>query len=168
MYKLSRVVVVSVAVLTGFTAFPLSAAADGHLMTFIATLSGGGESPGVATGAFGDAEFILDTRTLQIDYTVRVYNSPSVTAAHIHVGSAGTSGPVIYPLAPSAGSAGDHTFRGRLDLDTDLLPRAERGILSGTDVEQILRMFDGHNMYVNVHTSPNPSGEIRGQLRREN
>lgn len=151
-------------IMAGLFASPPVLSADHHLVTFVAVLTGGGESPGVATGAFGDAVIVFDTNTRQADYTVRVYNMPTVTASHIHVGSAGTAGPVIYNFAPPVGDAGDLIFRGRIDLDRDLIPRPAQGVLTGRDVEQILGATDGQILYVNVHSTQNPSGEVRGQL----
>jgi hypothetical protein len=65
------------------------------------------------------------------------------TAAHIHSGARGKSGPVIVPLcAPCRNGA-----RGRATVDASVLSALESG-----------------RTYVNVHTRKHPGGEIRGQL----
>lgn len=64
-------------------------------------------------------------------------------AAHIHIGRRGVAGPVIVPLcAPCASGA-----TGRATTSATALAALESG-----------------RAYVNVHTSRNPAGEIRGQI----
>ena len=64
-------------------------------------------------------------------------------AAHIHSGARGKAGPVIVPLcAPCKSGA-----RGSTTVDASVLTVLEAG-----------------RGYVNVHTTKNPAGEIRGQL----
>ena len=67
------------------------------------------------------------------------------TAAHIHMAAKGKSGNVVVPLcAPcKSGATGTAT-------------------LTVAD----LSAFRKHLLYVNVHTTKNPNGEIRGQLAR--
>jgi len=64
------------------------------------------------------------------------------TAVNIDLGAVGTSGPVVVRLCglvcPAAG--------------TSALSKA------------LLKDFQAHKLYVNVHTKKNPNGEIRGQL----
>jgi hypothetical protein len=73
----------------------------------------------------------------------------TVTAAHIHgslTSTPGTNGPVIFDLVPSGGTSGTNT------VSNFVITPAQLSLLrSGL-------------MYINVHTSTNPSGEIRGQL----
>jgi hypothetical protein len=139
---------------------------NNHIRTFVARLGGAGEVPAVATGAFGDFELILNMNTGQGDYTIRLWNSPPLTAAHIHVGGPNVAGPVIIPLtAVVAGFSGDGVFRGQIDIVRDLIPNPSRGLNSGADVDQILRINNGENLYVNLHTTQNPGGEIRGSLQ---
>lgn len=65
------------------------------------------------------------------------------TAAHIHLGVRGTSGPVRVALCGPCRSG----VRGRAALGAPLRTALEAG-----------------RLYVNVHTARNPAGEIRGQL----
>jgi len=64
-------------------------------------------------------------------------------AAHIHSGARGKAGPVIVPLCAPCRS-GAH---GRATVDASVLGALESG-----------------RTYVNVHTTKNPAGEIRGQI----
>jgi len=64
-------------------------------------------------------------------------------AAHIHSGARGKAGPVILPLCTPCKSGA----RGRVTVDASVLNALQSG-----------------RTYVNVHTTKNPAGEIRGQL----
>ena len=129
-----------------------------------ATLSGGSEAPNkVVTGALGTAVVFVDTTNLELTVSVQVYNLPTgATGGHIHVGAEGTAGPVILDLAPTAGTTGDFTLSQRLS-SANLVVRATQGINTMADAVQALT---GGNCYINIHTSTNPGGEIRGQLIR--
>jgi hypothetical protein len=67
-------------------------------------------------------------------------------AAHIHLGGMGKAGNVIVPLCTPCGS--------------------KTGSKSGTATisASLLKTIQKHGTYVNVHTTKNPNGEIRGQL----
>ena len=69
----------------------------------------------------------------------------TVTAAHIHVGDAGVTGPVVAPLAPpTSGGTG-----GCLAVDDTLIGNV---------------LADPSHYYVNVHNADFPSGALHGQL----
>lgn len=145
--------------LVGFAAAPASA----QQYTLTATLSGSGETPapGLNTGAFGSATVVVDLSARTVTYTVQVFNLPSgVTASHIHVGSAGTAGPVVVNFAPPTSASNDFTFTGVV-LDTAFALNPNLGIRSADDMFQAIL---GGNSYVNVHSTVNPGGEVRGQL----
>lgn len=143
----------------GFGAAPASA----QQYTLTATLTGAGETPapGINTGAFGSATIIVDLTARTANYTVTVYNLPSgVVASHIHVGPAGTAGPVVVGFSPPLTASNDFSFTGTV-ADTAFVLNPNLGIRSADDMFQAII---GGNSYVNVHSSANPGGEIRGQL----
>jgi hypothetical protein len=139
--------------------------ASAQSFTLTATLTGAGEATqtanGVNTGAFGTATVVVDVTARTVTYRVDVFNLPSgVTASHIHVGAVNTAGPVVINFAPPVPASNDFTFSGTVK-DTEFLLRPDQGIRSADDMIQAIL---GGNSYVNVHSSVNPGGEIRGQL----
>ncbi len=113
---------------------------------FFAYLEGRQENPGVATTATGYARVFLDSTAGTITYRV-VYNglSAAQTAGHIHTGARATNGPVTIGFAVMGGTS---------------------GIINGTSAITApqIATLRAQGMYVNIHTSSNPGGEIRGQL----
>jgi hypothetical protein len=114
---------------------------------FTITMTGNVESPPGDPVATGTATVRLRAGQGQVCYKVSADNlgGPAV-AMHIHSGAAGTSGPVVIPLATpnadgkAAGCAG----------------------VSRALVSKILASPGGY--YLNVHTGAYPAGAIRGQL----
>lgn len=135
--------------------------ASAQTYTLTATLTGAGENPAINTGSFGSATVTVDMSARTVTYRVDVYNLPSgVTASHIHVGAAGTNGPVVVNLAPPVPASNDFGFSGTV-RDTEFVLRPDQGIRSADDMFQAIL---GENSYVNVHSAVNGGGEIRGQL----
>ena len=143
------------------------AAAPASAQTYVltATLTGAGEATqttnGINTGAFGDATVIVDMSARTVTYRVNVWNLPSgVTASHIHVGAANTPGAVVVNFTVPVGASNDFSFNGVVQ-DTAFALQPNAGIRSADDMFQAIL---GGNSYVNVHSTVNPGGEIRGQL----
>jgi hypothetical protein len=108
-----------------------------RFLTYRATLSGLNEVPPVTTTARGAAYLTLDTRTNELTFKVTT-EGITVTAMHIHTGTAGSNGGVAFSLAPT----------GTVTLNA--------------------AQFDALNsqgFYVNVHSAANPGGELRGQIQ---
>lgn len=127
-------------------------ASRAHLVAFQATLDTAQEvpPPDAPPQAGGTAYFVLDEEGAVLDYSLTVRNlTGQPIAGHIHVGAPGIAGaPVV-------------TF--------DALPLAATGVAKGVvnlqpDVVALLEDLAASPLYVNVHTSENPEGEIRGQL----
>lgn len=127
-----------------------------------ATLNGSMEAPTkVSTGAAGSAEVNVDIPRQEVTVNVQVYNLPAgTTGAHIHVGGPDTAGPIIFDFQPTPGVTGDFNVNLRFSASR-LIPRAAQGILTMADAIQAMSLG---NTYVNVHSTANPGGEIRGQL----
>lgn len=138
--------------------------AQAQVITLTAQLHGGNEVPGVVTGSAGTSTVTWNTVTKAGTYRVDVYNMPvGTTASHIHVGAVGVGGPVVINFTVSAGISNDFGLTGTFGC-TDVVARAAQGINSCEDFEQALLLG---NTYVNVHSTANPGGEIRGPLVRQ-
>ncbi|MDB6035457.1 MAG: hypothetical protein JWM16_5795 [Verrucomicrobiales bacterium] len=115
-----------------------------------ASLSGASEKPNaVTTSGTGFALFSLEENVLNFNVRYSGLSGPAILA-HIH-GPADTTGPagVLIDLAPFNGGAFGSS--GTLSGTIILTPAQRALILAG-------------KTYVNVHTSANSSGEIRGQI----
>jgi|GEM_PF-2192828 len=114
--------------------------------TVSGTANGSNEVPPVSTNASATFSGTYDSVTDMINITVTYSGlSSGLVAAHLHAGAAGTNGPVIVNFSPSTGATSG-TISG-----TYTIPSAnEAALIAG-------------NVYVNLHTSNNTGGEIRGQ-----
>jgi hypothetical protein len=130
---------------------------DAH--NFLARLSGAAEVPSVHTDASGRARFWLNYEKTELHYHLRVKNIDNVVAAHIHSGSASENGPVAASLF-----AGGPTGETKRRLARGILkPEDLVGVYSG-DWDGFVYALENGGLYVNVHTTDVPSGEIRGQI----
>ena len=129
-----------------------------------ARLSGKNEPRPVKTRATGEATFraVSDHGTVGFDYMLHVKNIEDVTAAHIHLGKPGESGPpvaVLFNGPEKKGKFSGMLSKGRI-TGKDLI-----GPLQGKTPGDLMNEIRNGNAYVNVHTSENPEGEIRGQIK---
>ena len=86
-----------------------------------------------------------------------------MTLAHIHVGDANTAGPIVVELFNAGGTPVSFTDRDNLVDDT--FTEADIVVAGGIEtLEDLLDAMEAGNTYVNVHTTANPNGEVRGQL----
>jgi hypothetical protein len=116
---------------------------------FTETVSLDGTQAGTGAPGTGSASLTVDDvlMTLDLSLTFSGLTGPA-TAAHIHCcGAPGFTGPVVIPFAGfPAATSGSYT------LPTfALTPALLADLASGLS-------------YVNIHTSLNPGGEIRGQV----
>jgi hypothetical protein len=114
---------------------------------FVAHLTGSQENPAVDTDASGTGYFVLTDGGLAYRITVE---GLEITAAHFHRETIGRNGGVVRNLAFN----GSKTASGTWSPTDDSQPLTD---------ELIGDLFAGR-LYVNVHTSENPGGEIRGQV----
>lgn len=108
------------------------------------TLTGAQEVPPVTTDAKGTAMI-----TVGADKSVagRVTTTGVVgTAAHIHIGEVGTSGPPVIPLTKAS------------DNEWTVPPGAKL-------TDEQFAAYNAGRLYVNVHSDAHKPGEIRGQLK---
>lgn len=111
--------------------------------------------------ASGKAVFKLSKDGKTMSYKVFVKNIMDVNAAHIHMAAKGSDGPPVVSLSTEAKTG---MFKGVFAkgtiTDNDLV-----GPLQGKTVKDLVDVFKSGEAYVNVHTSANPDGEIRGQIK---
>ena len=116
------------------------------------TLTGANEPTPVTTNANGASTATLDGDTLTVTGTFTALSSDLVdisgTSAHVHRGAAGTSGPVFFNLTVTSTDKRNGSFNGTKKLNEEEQQDFKNGLL-----------------YVNVHTTTNQGGEIRGQFR---
>lgn len=130
--------------------------------SFHAKLTGNNEVPSVKTKAKGDVMFKLSSDGKELSYKLAVKNIENPTAAHIHRGMKGKSGPPVANLFTGpkkegkfSGDLSEGTIRAK-DLTSDLM---------GKSLGDLVQLIKSGDAYVNVHTDANPNGEIRGQLK---
>ncbi len=131
------------------------------IKVFFTTLKGNEEVPPVETRASGFAIFALSKDRKTLFYLLHVNKIENTTASHIHVGAKGVNGPVVaFLFGPSLipGKFSGVLAKGAITAD-DLV-----GPLEGMTLHALLKEIKDGNTYVNVHTTQNPGGEIRGQI----
>ena len=119
---------------------------EAAVVTFEVEMVGANEVPAASSPGSGFARFTFNDQTRQLTYAVwlRGLSSNQVTASHIHRAPAGTAGPAVYTLA----SAPFDSISGSITL-------------TEADVADL----KAGNLYVNIHSTANPAGFARGQLR---
>jgi hypothetical protein len=111
-------------------------------MQVTGTFSGANEVPAVTTSATGNVSATYTKSTKTLNYTV-TYSGLTPTAGHFHIGAPGVAGPVVITFPYLAYSP--------ITGSTLLTQLQEDALLAG-------------NMYANLHTTANPSGEIRANV----
>jgi hypothetical protein len=165
--KIKRVAILSTAaavlllVAVG-TIGPTALFAQQNFNMFTAALSGSNEVPPVTTSATGVANFQIFPVGHQevLIYQLYLKNISGVTGAHIHNGKQGENGPVVADLYgnPTTGK-----INGLLTAGT-LTESKLTGPLTGKTIDILVNMIRSGDAYVNVHTTQNQNGELRGQI----
>jgi len=109
-------------------------------------LEGRQEVPSVDSAAGGTFAVTVDPAAGTLVAHANTDGVDDATAAHLHDGIAGTSGPVEIGLEPDASNVSRWSA---VDAPIDMTQLAE---------------LRAGNWYLNVHTPANPGGEIRGQV----
>jgi hypothetical protein len=136
------------------------------------------EVPANASSGQGQASFHLADDGQSISYKLNVANIDNVVASHIHLGAAGSNGPVgvwLFPsTTPGNGPAGQGAFNGRAAAGTFTAANFI-GPFAGKSIAEVWALIEGGGAYVNVHTNDGvgaggtgpgdlPAGEIRGDF----
>ena len=109
------------------------------------------------TSSQGRASFRLGANDTTLQFALSVRTPENVTAAHIHYGLPDETGPIVAYLDGWVARKRGALFRGTLD-ESDLLGR-----FSG-NFSDFLRALRTGELYIDVHTSGHPGGEVRGQI----
>ena len=136
-------------------------------------LKGDQEVPPRDTQAQGQAIMKVSADGLSVSYKLIASNIDNIVASHIHIGPAGSNGPIVvflYGTAPSGagrhdGILAEGTFTSANFINT----------LAGQPMSALLTQMAAGNAYVNVHTNDGvaptntgpgdfPGGEVRGQI----
>ncbi|HEV2721759.1 MAG TPA: CHRD domain-containing protein [Thermoanaerobaculia bacterium] len=131
--------------------FCLLAAAAAQAQTYGVVMTGSQERPTPTTSTgWGNATVSFDSTRSNINVTITVRGLTSaITGAHIHEKAAGSDvGNIVVGFTPSA-SFTNGKLTGTFTMDTPVAARL---------------VANPSNFYMNVHTSVNPGGEIRGDL----
>jgi hypothetical protein len=126
-----------------------------------AHLSGSKEVPPVnTTAATGMAEFALNADATKLSYKLNVTGIDKVTMAHLHLSPEGVNGPIVVVLYHAAP---DGMVNGVLAQGT-ITSADLTGPLAGKPLIKLIDEISSGQVYVNVHSSNHPGGEMRGQL----
>ena len=124
--------------------------------TFVATMNGANEVPAKAVAGSGSFNVVKNGATYTYTITFSGMTGP-LTAAHIHGPAAvGVNANPIVPFdvtgaAASGTLTGTFTGTNNVNITPDSLDK----------------LMTSGNAYVNLHTTANTAGEIRGQLSRQ-
>jgi CHRD domain len=109
------------------------------------TLTGGEETPPVATSATGTGTITVSGKDHAVKGSIKTTGIEG-TMAHIHLGPPGQAGRPIITL--TKGADGSWTVPDGAKL-----------------TDEQYASFTSGNLYVNVHSAAHMSGEVRGQLK---
>ncbi len=125
-----------------FTLAVVSVAASAQ--TIKVELTGMQEVPAISTAATGSGTIMI-APDMSVSGSVTTMGVEG-TMAHIHTAAAGQNGPVVVPMTKTA----DNVW----------------SIPAGTKLtESQYQAYKNGNLYINVHSASNKSGEIRAQLQ---
>jgi hypothetical protein len=169
-------IAVSLLVAVGLTALVAAALADrGHGgnggSRFSARLTGYEETPSESTPGSGTFKAKIvhgDTIHYKLQYSGFEAAEGSTLFAHIHFGQPGVAGGVSAFLCGGGNKPACTPIQGSFEGDivaSDVVGPAGQGIAPGQMDELITAMKKGFT-YANVHTTLNPAGLIRGQIRK--
>lgn len=117
------------------------------------------QDPAVETRAVGQAIVKISKDETYLEYKLIVANIDDVLASHFHMAPAGSNGGVVAFLFSGPVTNPDGVLAEGVITEEDLT-----GSLAGADFKDLIDAIRAGNIYVNVHSTEYPAGEIRGQL----
>jgi hypothetical protein len=115
---------------------------------YVTTLTGAQQVPPVQTQNTGHASFILNQDQSTVVFHVVTTANP--TNVLVEKGIGGANGTIAYPLAPQNNGGQPQTLQ-KFDGMANMQPTDTQELTAG-------------RMYINIQTSANPAGELRGQI----
>jgi hypothetical protein len=128
---------------------------------FTATLSGQNEVPPTQSIATGNAVFTQAGQNMT--FFLNATDLQNYTAAHIHLAPQGQNGPIVVTLVNFTAPVDQYSLDGNSIAAQNL-----EGPLKGKQISDLVNEMNNGNTYVNIHTTQNPNGEIRGQIVSSN
>jgi hypothetical protein len=150
-----------------------------HEEVIRARLVGYNETPSVSTPAKGTFRAVIDDDTSTITYTLNYEGIGAVTQSHLHLGQHHTAGGIVVFLCTNLGNAPPNTV---VQPCPTVQPAEISGIIRPADVTgptgtgvpsqqiapgefaELVAAIRAGAVYVNIHSTPSPAGEIRGQI----
>lgn len=135
---------------------------------FTASLNGYLEVPSISTTARGSFQAEVVGSTIKYRLVFRDLSTPSLFS-HIHFARPDVNGGISAFLCGGGGKPACPTTAGTVTgtiVAADVIGPTDKGILAGEFAELLRAMRNGAT-YVNVHSEAWPSGEIRGNIRRD-
>lgn len=154
---------------TAFLAVAVAGASTPPAKNFVANLKGSSEVPAVVTKATGQAVFTLrkvngaDVLTYKLS-AANFGKSIKLTAAHIHCGAKGVAGDVAVTLYGGAPVTPKGNFTSGTITASTSFTGASCGVTSLATLLEKMRAVPSQ-LYVNIHSTTHPGGEIRGQVK---
>ena len=143
-------------------------------LNFGARLDGSQEVPSVDTETTGRFHMAFNSYLSKAKFDLRVRDGQAITQAHLHCAPAGSNGPVVaflFGMVPGGFDVDGTLARFTLTdaniaaVGSDCSASIGMDIASVSDLAHAVSMG---NIYANVHSVDNPSGEVRGQLSAVN
>jgi hypothetical protein len=156
---------------TGLNAAILSAATTSSLPPatipalevpgYSAQLSGAKEAPAVDTVASGTLELTLSGDGVTAYYVLSVQDLSGLTLARLRLGEAGVNGEEIVTIYPGPTKQGPFTG---VVAELSFTAADFVGPLKGKTMADFIALVESGQVYVNLGTTKNRDGELRGQL----
>ncbi|HSA74459.1 MAG TPA: CHRD domain-containing protein [Nitrososphaeraceae archaeon] len=127
---------------------------------FKAKLKGENEVPPVNSSATGKAKFKVKDDVITTN--INVTGLTDITAAQIYAGTNGQNGEPVVDLLKTGNqsNAGE-----RIIVKGEITASDLQGPMSGKTLQDLQTAMGNEETYVNIQTSDNPDGEIRGQIK---
>jgi hypothetical protein len=129
---------------------------------YAAELSGANEVPAVETSASGTLQLTISDDGLKADYVLTLQKLRGLTFARLRVGAAGVNGDEIVTLY--GGPTKRVVFSG-VAVSWSFTADDFVGPLKGKTMVEFIALVEAGEVYLNVGTTKNRDGELRGQLK---